>query len=847
MNSRNFLRGWTASLLVGIAVGSYAQVIDKEAYIAPPKPVADLLNAPRHLNVNLTNLSPDGSRFLIANSGGMSDLQSVGKVYFTLGGLQVDANANRARSMTTRGAVGYDLFEWNTSKRYSIQIPPGSKVTGAAWSNDGKQVAFFAHFELRSEIWIAEAASGKTRRLSGISVLPVHVTNLQWVNGDKEIVSVVVPDNRTPTPKRPRIASQPRVMVTNSGRDSLRTYRGLLETQYDQDLLEYYSVGQLVRIDAKSGQVKRIGEPKMILSVNPSPDGKHFIVRTMLKPFSYLVPMSSFGTVEEIWDESGKAVVEIRKTPLRTGGGAPDPDFFDEDDEQGRGGRGGGGQAGATNNGRRNLSWRPDGEGLSYLQLEPQQQGQATRQDQVIQWVAPFGKDDAKPIYKTNERIGSVSYAADMKTLFLTGTAGSNSVLYTVNIDQPEKKTTLYSYATDDFYANPGRLMTAPGAKGVDVVRVSSTGRVFLSGTQYSKDPEKEAPRPFLDAVSISDGKKERVWHSSDTMYETLNEILDSEGSTLVLNRQSRDVLPDNWLYSTQTKDAKKLTQNVDYQAEVSRCPTQRIQVTRVDGFKFWVTVTTPKFFVAGQKAPAMFWFYPSEFATQQAYNDRQRTYNKNQFPTFGNLSVEYLTTLGYVIVEPDCPIVGPQNRINDFYLSDLRNNLSATIDELDKRGLIDRDRLGIGGHSYGAFSTAHAMIQTPYFKAGIAGDGNYNRTLTPFAFQSEQRLIWESRELYINMSPMLYAENLNGALLMYHGMDDMNVGTHPINSERMFNALEVLGKTASLYMYPYEDHGPIASETLNDIWARWVEWLDRYVKNAGKEKPKEAGDGGTN
>ena len=187
--------------------------------------------------------------------------------------------------------------------------------------------------------------------------------------------------------------------------------------------------------------------------------------------------------------------------------------------------------------------------------------------------------------------------------------------------------------------------------------------------------------------------------------------------------------------------------------------------------------------------------------------------------------------------LEPDVPIVGPAGKINDNYVPDLRNSLWAVIDELDKRGIIDRDKLAIGGHSYGAFSTANALAHTPFFKAGIAGDGNYNRTLTPMTFQTEKRNLWEARETYLGMSPLLWADRINGALLMYHGMEDANVGTNPINAEHLFMALRGLGKPAALYMYPYEGHGPIALETTLDQWARWTVWLDTYVKNPTKQK----------
>ena len=250
----------------------------------------------------------------------------------------------------------------------------------------------------------------------------------------------------------------------------------------------------------------------------------------------------------------------------------------------------------------------------------------------------------------------------------------------------------------------------------------------------------------------------------------------------------------------------------------------------RPDGFSFLVNVTLPAGYQAGTRLPAMFWFYPREYEDQESYDERGRDYNKNAFPNFGTRSIEYLTRLGYAVVEPDAPIVGKPGQMNNNYQHDLRNNLAAVIDELDRRQIIDRSRLGLGGHSYGAFSTVNAMVHTPFFKAGIAGDGNYNRTFTPLSFQSERRFLWDAKDVYLGMSPFLYANNLTGALLMYHGLQDQNVGTDPDHSPRLFHALNGLGKEAAMYLYPFEDHGPATKETLLDLWGRWAAWLDVHL-----------------
>jgi len=265
----------------------------------------------------------------------------------------------------------------------------------------------------------------------------------------------------------------------------------------------------------------------------------------------------------------------------------------------------------------------------------------------------------------------------------------------------------------------------------------------------------------------------------------------------------------------------------------VTKARRERFKVRRVDGFEFWVRVTIPC--DHGEKLPALFWFYPREYTSQKSYDSRARKPNPNAFPRVRTRSMEMFVMEGYVVVQPDCPIIGEEGRMNDNFVGDLRNSLWAVIDELDKRNIIDRDRLAIGGHSYGAFGTANAMIHTPFFKAGIAGDGNYNRTLTPMSFQAERRSLWEARETYFRMSPLLWANQLNGALLMYHGMEDSNTGTFPINSPRMFQALDGLDRPVALYQYPYEGHGPIARETIHDLWARWANWLQIHVKEPGR------------
>jgi len=841
--------------------------ITEEAYTTPPPEIADFVLAPRHENVTFSNPSPDRRWFVKLRTDGLPRMADFARPYYNLAGVQIDPAASRARSLTTQRASGIDLISLEDGRTVRVQVPEGARVSDATWSPDGSRIAFFAHFPDATHIYVADAATGRSRRITRSPVLATLVTRMDWTADGRRILTVLVPEDRGREPRPPAVPTGPRVRLTAEGENRLRTFPDLLETPYEKELLKYHITGQLALIDVDSRAVRRIGRPAMFRSIDVAPDGQYVRVTTIQEPFSYIVPVSNFATADEIWDLNGRVVVEVARNPVRDGtqGTGDDNDNSNDNDRSG---------------GRRNLAWRPDGKGLTFLQLEPapqrergqrpdsaaadttaaapdsaagDQQQRARRKDRVMHWLPPFDSTSLTVLYESENRMSNVRCSADASILFITESSGGTTHEYAVFLSDPSKKYTITRTRTQGgggFGGGPGgggdpdrpSLVTTRGPAGLPVVQVSPDQRyVFLQGTKYADNPAEEAPRPYLDRLEIRTGEKERIFESGADVYEEIELVLDDEATRLATTRQSPTMVPDVHVREVASGALRKITSNRDYTPDLTTAPRRRFQVTRVDGFRFWVEVTLPPGYVDGTRLPALFWFYPREFTDQAAYDRRNRTYNKNRFPALGPRSMDALVRLGYAVVQPDLPIVGPQGRMNDSYVPDLRNSLAAVIDELDRLAIIDRTRLAIGGHSYGAFSTVNAMVHTPFFKAGIAGDGNYNRLLTPIGFQTERRDLWSAREVYLTMSPFLWAEQLNGALLMYHGLDDQNVGTHPINSERLFHALDGLGKTAALYMYPYEDHGPATRETLLDLWARWVAWLDKHVKNAGAAEPAVA------
>jgi dipeptidyl aminopeptidase/acylaminoacyl peptidase len=854
------------------------ELLAKETYVRPAPAIEKIVTAPWYLNVTLSNQSPDRKHFLKLQSEGLPSVQQFGKAHYYLAGLQVDYKANRARTLTTRGSAGLELIDAATGQSRAIETPKGSTVSSPRWSPDGSQIAYIANFDDASHLYVADVATGKSRKITTKTpLLATLVTTVDWTADGKSLITVLVPDGRGAPPDHPTIETGPQVRMVGDAKNKTRTFRdyALLRDPHEKDQLQYYTTGQLTVLDAKTGAARKVGSPAMIFAVDASPDGQYFRVTTMQKPFSYAVEYQSFGQVEQIWDGTGKAVAELSKRPLREGDGGDDANPF--------GGRGGGG----ADTARRNFGWLPNGKGMFYLQQDPAPRGGAAqndstaeeapsgrggrggppRRDHLYVWEAPYAAGSAKSVLESNNRIGDVLFAEDGQLVFAAENTNGNGYVYATYLSEPTKHYTISRIrginasvgggggrfgggggggrggtAADSitFYRNPGTLMSKPGRMAAEVALLSSDGRfAYLSGTQYYKTYADSAPRPFVDKIEIKTGQTSRIFQSGSDVFERVTAPLDDDFSRAIVVRESPSMVPDSYLRDMKSGSVTKLTANKDYAPEITQAMRKRIPVTRADGYRFWVDLTLPRDYKEGTRLPAFFWFYPYEYTDQAGYDRTKRTDNKNQFRNVAAGSKEILITQGYAVVQPDAPIVGQAGRMNDNYVQDLRNNLSAVIDELDRLGYIDRQRLGIGGHSYGAFSTVNAMVHTPYFKAGIAGDGAYNRTLTPNNFQSERRDFWEAKDTYLSMSPFLYADHLTGALLMYLGMEDQNVGTDPTNSIRLLHALQGMGKTAALYMYPYEDHGQVTKETLLDQWARFSTWLDIYVKNA-KDQKKE-------
>lgn len=865
------------------------EILKAERFVRPPANVERIILAPR-VDISFPNPSPDRQWFIRTVARERGDIKDYGKPHLNLAGLRIDTLANRARSVTTGGGSAFTLVNPVTGATRTIAAPAGAKVSGATWSPNGSQIAFLAHFNAATHVYVADAATGKATPVTRTPVLATYVTSLDWTADGRSVMTLLVPDGRgaAPTHGPNGIEDGPQVRLSEGRRLPQRVHFDLLEDVHDKDLVKHFVTGQLALVDVKSRAVRKVGTPALIESVDMSPDGAYFHVTRLVEPFSYLVPLSSVGRVQELWDVSGKVVAELGRTPLREGDeGGDDPGAF----------FGPAGQGAAADTGRRNLQWHPAGSGMIYLQSvfaagggnagrgrqgggpagPPAGRGGASAPGarpqptsvRVMHWVPPYGAADAKVLYEGSGRLTSASFSGDGRTMFVSD---SGTVL-AIRTSEPGKVFNLGRGVTvaagggrggggftrrgqggnsmgrgggaADSTALGGALATKRGPNGAPVVIVGSDNKtVFLSGTrQPGPNWQTQAPRPWVDRLDFESGQRTRIFDSPADAYEQFVTALDDDYTQFIYTRESRTVIADAYLRDARAGASRKLTSNVDVGPEVTGAQVKMLRVTRPrDGLNFWVEVTLPPDWRPGTRLPGVIWFYPREFSSPEEYDRVQWATNINRFPEIPTArpasTMQLWVAHGYALIEPDAPIMGPTGRMNDNYTQDLRETLDAVVNAVVDSGIVDRNRIGLGGHSYGAFSTVNAMTMLPYFKAGIAGDGMYNRTLTPFGFQSERRTFFEAKEMYLDMSPFLRADKLSGALLLYHALDDQNVGTHPISSIRMFQALQGLGKTAALYLYPYEDHSVATYESDLDLWARWLAWFDVHVKHA-KVEPK--------
>lgn len=805
----------TLRTVLGAALAALVlQSAPVEAQYREPDPaLTALVDAPLQ---PASSVSPDKRWVAAFEYKWVLPLEEVARAELKLAGIRIDpVTFSRSRSRTYESIVLHDL---ETGDRIAVDgLPEGGRIASPSWSSDSEHLAFTVEAGGRRTLWIHDVVGGEARQLSPQPLNGVLTsTPYEWLpDGSALLVNIAV-NHGGEIPQPGVEATAPVIQETDPDRKApVRTYQDLLETPADGERFEFLATGRLARVGL-DGTVTELTEPGLVSDFQPSPDTRFILVERVGKPFSYSVPYYRFPLRSDVLRADGALVTNVADLPL-----AEDiPKGFD-----------------SVRTGRRSIQWRADVP-ATLVWAEAQDGGDMSADveyhDRVYAWPAPFEAEPAELI-ATERRYAGIQWGSD-ELAMLVEWRFSDRMLRTWKFEpgNPGADPVLFNERSyNDAYNNPGSPVTTLSAFGTPVIHAIDGDAILLTGQGASP----EGNIPFLDRYDFSSGESERLWHSEAPYYERVRNVLDERGTRLLTLREARDEQPNFFVRDLAEDTLKQISEFPHPHPQLTGIEKELIQYQRDDGVDLSGTLYLPP--GTGEDdgpLPVLMWAYPLEYRdTSVAGQVRESPYEFNQIGFWGPLP---FLALGYAVFDdPKMPIVGTGDDLpNDRFREQLVSSAQAAVDVLVERGVADPERIAISGHSYGAFMVANLLAHSDLFVAGIARSGAYNRSLTPFGFQGEERDFWEARDVYATVSPFFHAEKIDEPMLMIHGMEDNNSGTYPMQSERMFDALKGLGAEARLVMLPYESHGYRARASLLHMLWEQQEWLQRYVGEAAAE-----------
>ena len=778
------------------------------AYQKPPAEILELADAPVTPSVMMND---NGTVFVLLYRSRYIGIDELSEPELKLAGLRINPLTNNS----SRGQNFNDvtiLIPGESKERQITGLPQNPKLSNFTWSPDQTQMAFTHTAATNLELWVIDLATTSCRKLAdnlnGNTGRPFY-----WFADSKSILIKSVPSTRKPLiDKIISIPTGPQVSESEGKKAQNRTYQDLLKDKADEFNFEQLALSEIYKIGL-DGNKTLWKEADMYSRFNFSPDGEYVLVSTIRKPFSYLVTMERFPSKTSIFDKSGKEIKELLESPLV------------EDLPQG---------FMAVEKGMRNINWRSDKPAtIVYVVAldEGDPQKKVDFRDEVFQLDAPF-TTEAKSILKVVQRFSGITWGNDEIAVARDSWRNTrNAKLYLFNpSDQSKKPEILFDLNTEDNYANPGSFVTIRNTYGENILAIDKS-TLYLSGPGYSP----EGIRPFFREFDLKTRETVEIWRADGkNNLETINNIIDPKEGILLTRVESAKENPNYFIKNIKKRNApQQITFFDNPYKSLENIYKEVITYKRADG----VTLSGTLYLPAGydrtrkEKLPLIMWAYPVEF--KDAASAGQITASPHTFtsPNYG--SPVFWVTRGYAILDnASFPIIGEgKNEPNDTFVEQLVTNAKAAIDAVDSLGYIDRKRVAVGGHSYGAFMTANLLTHSDLFAAGVARSGAYNRTLTPFGFQSEERNYWEAPQVYNTMSPFMNAEKMKSPLLLIHGEADNNAGTFPLQSERYFNALKGLGATVRLVILPKESHGYSARESICHMLWEQDQWFEKWLK----------------
>ncbi len=780
-------------------------------YQKPPQAVLDVLNAPRTPQLSL---NPTRTHALLLEFVTNPTIADLAKPMLRIAGLRIDP-ANSGPHLTayaTKAAV--QRLDGGT--KVEVNVPAGARLNNVNWSPDGRYFTVLNNTATSVELWVGETATGRVKKIEKIAVNGALGGGAQgasgagdpvdWMPDSRTLLVRAVPPGRGKMPPAPEVPTAPSIQESAGKAGPSRTYQDMLKNPYDESLFDYFAQSQLMLVNIATGVATPVGKPGLIINQQPSPDGQHLLVSSVHRPYSYLLPYNSFPREVEVWSRTGAVEYKVASLPLQ--------ERIPIDGVQ---------------VGPRQIGWRPT-ENASLLWVEAMDGGnpkeKVPHRDRVVAFSAPF-QGQPTELTKTQERIAGTPLWTPRGTSYLISDFERNkkvSRTFLQNVGGGGK--TIHERNIQDRYRNPGNFVTKTLPNGQRVL-AESGGYLFLTGEGAGP----EGDRPFLDRLDPLTGKTERLFHCDPEHYEYVVALLSDDGTRFLTRRESPTEAPNYFIRDTQGT-LKALTNFPDPAPQLRGISKQLVKYKRADGVDLSFTLYLPPGYKQGTRLPTVVWAYPIEF--NDADTAGQISGSTKRFTTIGGYSHLFFLLQGYAILDgATIPIIGSPEQANDTYVEQLTASAKAAIDKAVEMGVSDRDRVGVGGHSYGAFMTANLLAHTDLFRAGIARSGAYNRTLTPFGFQSERRTFWEAKDVYLKMSPFMIADKIKEPILLIHGEADNNMGTFPIQSERMYQAIRGNNGVVRYVTLPFESHGYSAKESVEHVLFEMISWFDKHVKNA--------------